>query len=143
MMDRRTQSHENMQQVMNQTQQMSLGDNVVSTGVDPFMSSTSTVQAPVTDPHIRQESADSGVGMGSNFNLGSIPEDLNDDMDSAMDVSSSLDTTLTAENQQQPQSGPTAPEQTAGGLMPSLPSELDQVLMQDVLGDKNGTLTWL
>ena len=37
----------------------------------------------------RQESADSGLGMGSNFNLGSIPEDMSMDTD--------LDTTLTAE----------------------------------------------
>ena len=45
--------------------------------------------------HNKQESADSGLGMGSNFNLGSIPEDMGlETMDTA-----DLDTTLTEGNQ--------------------------------------------
>ncbi len=47
------------------------------------------------ETHNRQESADSGLGMGSNFNLGSIPEDMGlETMDTA-----DLDTTLTESNQ--------------------------------------------
>ena len=49
------------------------------------------------ETHNRQESADSGLGMGSNFNLGSIPEDMGlETMDTA-----DLDTTLTESNQVQ------------------------------------------
>jgi hypothetical protein len=47
---------------------------------------------PLEMQHIREESADSGLGMGSTFHLGSIPEDLSG-MDS-MDTGD-LDTTLT------------------------------------------------
>ena len=96
---------------------------------DPFLSQPSAQQP---DLHNRQESADSGVGgMGSNFNLGSIPEVDMDTMD--------MDTTLT--------------EEDTGGLI------LPQELMQDVLnmnrsnsnggasqqsGDNNGVgVTWL
>merc|ERR1719412_1591046 len=57
------------------------------TAIDPFLGQGQQ-QAEV---HNRQESADSGLGMGSNFNLGSIPEDMGlENMDTA-----DLDTTLT------------------------------------------------
>lgn len=99
---------------------------------DPFLSQPQPQPAPQPDLHNRQESADSGVGgMGSNFNLGSIPEVDMDTMD--------MDTTLT--------------EEDTGGLI------LPQELMQDVLNmnrsnsngqqqqqssDNNGVgVTWL
>lgn len=48
-------------------------------GIDPFLSTT--------DLHNRQESSDSGVGLGSNFNLGCIPEDQPpDEMDLSEDL---------------------------------------------------------
>ena len=40
------------------------------TKLDPFLAQTNG------DPHIRQESADSGLGMGSFPNLGTISEDM-------------------------------------------------------------------
>merc|ERR1719499_1521967 len=60
------------------------------TDADPFLGNTAAAPSAEMHPaHPKQESTDSGVGgMGSNFNLGSIPEV---DMDSAMDTSD-LDT---------------------------------------------------
>ena len=65
---------------------------------DPFLTSThqqQQQQQQQADLHNRQESADSGLGMGSNFNLGSIPEDISG-MES-MDTGD-LDTTLTGDS---------------------------------------------
>merc|ERR1711974_596494 len=78
---------------------------------DPFL--TSTQQQQQADLHNRQESADSGLGMGSNFNLGSIPEDISG-MES-MDTGD-LDTTLTGD------STPTAAN--TDHLMTTLPEAL-------------------
>lgn len=44
-----------------------------ATNLDPFLGNPA---ANNSEMHNRQESADSGLGMGSNFNLGSIPEDM-------------------------------------------------------------------
>ena len=105
--DRCQSQNQEVQAAMNHAQEMlmrqSLGENpVVTSGMDPFLSNasqqTGNTANSQSDLHNRQESADSGVGMGSNFNLGSIPEDLPVDMDSAMDVGSDLDTTLTEAN---------------------------------------------
>jgi protein yorkie len=183
-LERRAQSQENMQAAMNQTQEMLMRHTIIDSnhspgpsggsGMDPaFLSSAqaaaaqAAAQAAQTELHNRQESADSGVGgMGSNFNLGSIPEDLPEGMDT-----SDLDTTLTPGS-----SGTPGPESTTSGaptpttsvtggaggagsngnsnmmdstdqLMPSLPAELGEVLdadiMQDVLGGNKGGMTWL
>merc|ERR1719238_1249497 len=78
--------------------------------VDPFLA------GQPGDLHNRQESADSGLGMGSNFNLGSIPEDISG-MES-MDTGD-LDTTLTGD------STPTAATVNTDHLMTSLPDALD------------------
>ena len=87
----RSASHENV--AMTQAQEMmmrhSLNDGA-NTNIDPFLASSQPGET-----HNRQESADSGLGMGSNFNLGSIPEDMGlETMDTA-----DLDTTLTESNQ--------------------------------------------
>merc|ERR1712083_168079 len=79
---------------------------------DPFLTSTQQQQQQA-DLHNRQESADSGLGMGSNFNLGSIPEDI-PGMES-MDTGD-LDTTLTGD------STPTAAN--TDHLMTNLPENL-------------------
>merc|ERR1712203_721753 len=87
---------------------------------DPFLTSTQQQQQQQqqqqADLHNRQESADSGLGMGSNFNLGSIPEDISG-MES-MDTGD-LDTTLTGD------STPTAATVNTDHLMTSLPDALD------------------
>jgi hypothetical protein len=47
---------------------------------------------PISGPnemqHVREESADSGLGLGSSFNLGSIPEDMSglETMDTGLDA---------------------------------------------------------
>merc|ERR1711981_1330148 len=90
---------------------------------DPFLTSTQQQQQQA-DLHNRQESADSGLGMGSNFNLGSIPEDISG-MES-MDTGD-LDTTLTGE------STPTANTHTDDHLMPTLPVELGDDISNDLM----------
>ena len=86
---------------------------------DPFLTSTQQQQQQQqqqqADLHNRQESADSGLGMGSNFNLGSIPEDI-PGMES-MDTGD-LDTTLTGD------STPTAATMNSDHMMNSLPENL-------------------
>ena len=152
----RSQSQENMQAAMNQTQEMLMRHSLMesnngqpqqpnSANGDPFLAAAHAAAVQKQELHNRQESADSGVGgMGSNFNLGSIPEDIPVEMDTT-----DLDTTLTATPT------PNTPsDQTPGGmdqsdqLMPSLPAELGEVLnsdidiMQEVLGSNRST-TWL
>lgn len=91
---------------------------------DPFLTSTHQQQQQA-DLHNRQESADSGLGMGSNFNLGSIPEDISG-MES-MDTGD-LDTTLTGD------STPTAGSNAADDhLMTSLPVDLDEDISSDII----------
>ena len=161
-LERRSQSQENMQAAVNQTQEMFMRQTI--TDADPFLAGTPSGGAPsaaeMHPAHPKQESTDSGVGgMGSNFNLGSIPEV---DMDSAMDTSD-LDTTpAAATNGSHPTSAQPAPAQpTAAGngnamdstdqLIPSLSAELGDVvlpqdIMQDVLNTNKGdagVLTWL
>ena len=121
----RSSSHENV--AMSQAQEMmmrhSLNDG--TTNLDPFLASNQ-------ETHNRQESADSGLGMGSNFNLGSIPEDMGlENMDTA-----DLDTTLTEGNQ--PAAGPGGgmeTDQLIGtiGSLPELGEELSQDIMQTIL----------
>merc|ERR1719391_485502 len=89
------------------------------TNIDPFLGGE----------HPRQESADSGLGMGSNFNLGSIPEDMGlENMDTA-----DLDTTLTEGNQGG--AGGMETDQLIQGL-PELGETLSQDIMQNILGSK-------
>ena len=149
----RSSSQENMQQAVSQTQEMlmrhSLNDGrdqgqqqQQHTAIDPFLGQGQQ-QAEV---HNRQESADSGLGMGSNFNLGSIPEDMGlENMDTA-----DLDTTLT-DNSGAPlasQTGTTNMETEE--LIPSIPElgdELSNDIMQTILNTNTNKveneLTWL
>merc|ERR1719471_1967291 len=118
----RSSSHENV--AMSQAQEMmmrhSLNDG--TTNIDPFLASNQ-------ETHNRQESADSGLGMGSNFNLGSIPEDMGlENMDTA-----DLDTTLTEGNQGG--AGGMETDQLIQGL-PELGETLSQDIMQNILGSK-------
>merc|ERR1719336_1948245 len=83
---------------------------------DPFLS-IAQQQQQQSEMHNRQASADSGVGgMGSQYNLGPIPEDDMMDTD--------LDTTLTAETQPgAPQAGQPTPTTT---VLMNAPSGDDQ-----------------
>lgn len=136
----RSASQENV--AMTQAQEMmmrhSLSDGVTGhTSIDPFLG-----QGNPGEAHNRQESADSGLGMGSNFNLGSIPEDMGlENMDTA-----DLDTTLTESSLQgqQQQQGMETEE-----LIPTLPElgdELSNDIMQTILNTnkvEDNSLTWL
>lgn len=132
----RSASHENV--AMSQAQEMmmrhSLNDGA-NTNIDPFLAS-----GQPGETHNRQESADSGLGMGSNFNLGSIPEDMGlETMDTA-----DLDTTLTESNQGTG-SGPGTSGAGAGtgmetdqliSSLPELGEDLGQDIMQTILNNK-------
>ncbi|CAG2170780.1 unnamed protein product [Oppiella nova] len=52
----------------------STGIRLASTGIDPFLSGNNS--AFNNDCHSRQESADSGLGLGSNYSLPHTPEDF-------------------------------------------------------------------
>ena len=114
----------------------SLGD--APAGGDPFLGGGQPGGQSAQEQHNRQESADSGVGMGSNFNLMRIPEDMD------MDTSSAMDTTLTNENvdcSSSAASSSVAASSTTAvgnmdaseGLMPNLPPELGEVLSSDIM----------
>jgi len=133
-MARRSTSQENMAQA--QTMMMRLSHNDGHTALDPFLA------GQVGETHNRQVSEDSGLGMGSNFNLGIIPEDMDTD----------LDTTLTETSMQQ--GGVATPQSQHPGmeteeLIPTLPElgdELNNDIMQTILNTnkgENGSLTWL
>jgi protein yorkie len=153
---------DNIQAAVNATQEMlmrqSLNCNVTPPTQNPFHSVN---HRPLEMQHIREESADSGLGMGSSFNLGSIPEDITgmEAMDS-MDTGD-MDTTLT-------DSATPTPTTTLGGckmkrmgdshlesgdtLQPDL-EDFQNDLMQTLLTSQNqqfnptdvneGPLTWL
>merc|ERR1719187_3236902 len=95
------------------------------TAIDPFLGQGQQQ----SEVHNRQESADSGLGMGSNFNLGSIPEDMGmENMDT------DLDTTLTDTNMQGSQQSGNGMETEE--LIPSIPElgdELSNDIMQTIL----------
>ena len=107
------------------------------TKMDPFLAQTAS------EAHNRQESADSGLGMGSNFNLGPIPEDMG--MES---MDTDLDTTLTDTNQQQQQQQQQQGMDTEE-LIPTLPElgeELSRDFMNTIFSSNQpveNELTWL
>jgi len=111
---------------MSQAQEMMMRHSLnegapAHTNIDPFLAGETH--------HNKQESADSGLGMGSNFNLGSIPEDMGlENMDTA-----DLDTTLTEGNQGG--AGGMETDQLIQGL-PELGETLSQDIMQNILGSK-------
>ena len=80
----------------------SLSEAGNGTKLDSFMAAQNGSNI---EQHNRQESTDSGLGMGSNFNLGIISEDVG--MES---METDLDTTLTESSQQQP-TQPQQPQQ--------------------------------
>jgi len=100
------QERENTQQGLTQAQEMmmrhSLSEAGNGTKLDSFMAAQNGSNI---EQHNRQESTDSGLGMGSNFNLGIISEDVG--MES---METDLDTTLTESSQQQP-TQPQQPQQ--------------------------------
>ena len=162
--------HDNIQAAVNATQEMLMRQSLNSDGApspqDPFHPLN---HRPLEMQHIREESADSGLGMGSNFNLGSIPEDMGMDGMDSMDTGD-LDTTLTdpatptpttnligcGMQQQQVVDAGSAME-SGDTLIPNLQNDIGEEfqndLMQTILTSQNqqqnqqlpneGPLTWL
>lgn len=108
-------------------QEMLMRSSLSEPGSDPYLPSANN------EIHNRQESADSGLGMGSNFNLGSIPEDISgiESMDTG-----DLDTTLTgdinnpvvsAANATPSSANPSQRDASADHLLTSLPSDLGEM----------------
>lgn len=79
------QSADSMQAAVNATQEMLMRQNLNDVAITPISAISGEMQ------HVREESADSGLGMGSSFNLGSIPEDIS----GLETMDTDLDTTLT------------------------------------------------
>jgi len=143
-----------MVQAQEMLMRQSLAEGAV--GADPFLGGNPSAAAPASaaDLHNRQESADSGVGMGSTLQLGSIPEDV--DMDTGEMDATLTEATPTGGAGDMDVSRPPA-EMTADGLISSLGDALPDNIMQDVLspaanaaaangnlkGSGNGNLTWL
>ena len=134
-----------------------MNDVSTSPSLDPFLGYTNP-QSTNEMQHVREESADSGLGMGSNFNLGSIPEDIT----GLETMDTDLDSTLTD------QSGTTPTSSLIGcgglqqviedgsnmdstdSLMPSIQADIgDEIsndMMQSILNNSrqgDGALTWL
>lgn len=156
--------HDTMQAAVNATQEMlmrqNLNDSCTSPQgqqqqqrLDPFLGSSA---GPNEMQHVREESADSGLGLGSNFNLGSIPEDIS----GLETMDTDLDTTLTEQPTSTSASGGLASVLDDGSnmdstdsLMPTLPADLgDEIsndIMQSILSNSrpgaaiDGALTWL
>ncbi|ODN04606.1 Transcriptional coactivator YAP1 [Orchesella cincta] len=118
--------------------------------LDPFLSGSTmgNPSTPSSDFHSRQESADSGLGMGNSYSLPNTPEDFLSTMDDNMDTISenglggaSLDTGDI------PILG-SDPVDSTDDLVPSLlPDELSSELldeMQSIINSKSDNgMTWL
>lgn len=159
--------HDNIQAAVNATQEMLMRQNLNGDGAqspqDPFHPLN---HRPIEMQHIREESADSGLGMGSNFNLGSIPEDMGMEGMDSMDTGE-LDTTLTdpatptpsttligcGMQQQQVVDQGNPNDTLIPNLQADLGGEFQSDLMQTILTSQNqqqvnqiaqdGQLTWL
>lgn len=127
---------------VNIAQEMLMRHSLSESGGDPFLTSSQN-----NEIHNRQESADSGLGMGSNFNLGSIPEDISgiESMDTG-----DLDTTLTGDingvasasavSSNPSSNNPGTRPDVQDHLLTSLPSDLGEMstdLMESFLGDSS------
>jgi protein yorkie len=155
--------HENIQAAVNATQEMLMRHNLNGDGNPPTQDPFHPLnQQQLEIQHIREESADSGLGMGSNFNLGSIPEDVTG-MDS-MDTGD-LDTTLTDPATPTPNTAligygmqriDNSNTESGNTMIPTqqtaMADEFQNGLMQTILTSQNqqattmateGTLTWL
>ena len=101
--------------------------------------------------HNRQASADSGVGgMGSQYNLGPIPED--DRMDTALDTTLTADNTPAASGQQAPavtqlQAAPGQQAPATEQLISSLPAEMlgqdSELMLNEILSDDTRQPQWI
>ena len=107
--------------------------------------------AAQSEMHNRQASADSGVGgMGSQYNLGPIPED--DMMDTDLDTTLTADNTPAASGQQAPavtqlQAAPGQQAPATEQLISSLPAEMlgqdSELMLNEILSDDTRQPQWI
>jgi len=141
----RSTSQENVALNQAQSMMMRLSHNEGHT-IDPFLSQRVAVEQQ--QAHNRQESADSGLGMGSTVYLPIITEDMDTDLDQTLTESSMQSATPTP--QTAPHSGMEVGEELISTL-PELGDELNSDIMQTILNSsgpvankaENGSLTWL
>jgi len=117
--------------------------------LDPFLSgSMGNPSTPSSDFHSRQESADSGLGMGTSYTLPNTPEDYLNTMDDNMDTISENDLGgASLDTGDIPILG-SDPVDSTDDLVPSLlPDELSSELldeMQSIMNSKSDNgMTWL
>lgn len=108
----------------------------LSTSLDSFLEG-------VTDFHSRQESADSGLGLGPNYSLPNTPEDFLSSMDDVDDQSTDLGLDLQTANIDLGDEN-----MDSDDLIPSLQEELNADILSDVealltSSSKDSVLTWL
>ncbi|KAG8186525.1 hypothetical protein JTE90_023953 [Oedothorax gibbosus] len=116
-------------------EKLSLAASPPATDIDSFLEGA-------TDFHSRQESADSGLGLGPNYSLPHTPEDFLSNLDDMEDRTSNdlgldLQTTLDLGDD----------NMDTDDLVPSLQEELNADILSDVeallAANKDSVLTWL
>merc|ERR1712071_213039 len=156
-----------MRRPMTASSPMTVGTNstneLSSNTVDPFLSAASATTAAVTtvvtgsstlatDFHARQESADSGLGMGGSYSLPHTPEDflasMDDTMDTTLDCPASVGTVDMNDISALESGEMPAHMDTTDDLVPTLDlgEELSTDILNDVLLNSNkvdNVLTWL
>ncbi|XP_050423998.1 transcriptional coactivator YAP1 [Adelges cooleyi] len=134
------------QQEIIRQQELMLRSGQTTNDLDPFLSCSSSVD------HSRQESADSGLGLGNNYSLPHTPEDfLSSNMDDNMDCTSESDNPGPSSDMSVVDSQEMASLDVTDDLVPSL--QLGDEFSSDILDEvqslidpnnKPGSiLTWL
>ena len=118
---------------------------------DSLFQQAAAAAAAQSEMHNRQASADSGVGgMGSQYNLGPIPED--DMMDTDLDTTLTADNTPAASGQQAPavtqlQAAPGQQAPATEQLISSLPAEMlgqdSELMLNEILSDDTRQPQWI
>ncbi|XP_076340633.1 transcriptional coactivator YAP1-like isoform X2 [Tachypleus tridentatus] len=106
-----------------------------STGLDPFLAGT--------DFHSRQESGDSGLGLGSNFSLPHTPDNFLV-LDETGDPRQQVGTELGPEGLQNTNIDLGMENMDSDDLMPSLQEDFMEHILSDVLnGNRDNVMTWV
>jgi protein yorkie len=126
---------------------------ISSTGIDPFLGGTN---GPLNnDCHSRQESADSGLGLGPNYSLPHTPEDFLNNIDDAVNsgddtnnnLSRNSNNDLGLDTLQVPNLDLGTENMESDDLVPSLPDDFNADLLSNVEAlldtNRDNIMTWL
>jgi protein yorkie len=125
---------------------------ISSTGIDPFLGGNN---GPLNnDCHSRQESADSGLGLGSNYSLPNTPEDflsIEDTINSADDANNNMNRNagndLGLDSLQVANLDLGTENMESDDLVPSLPDDFNADLLSNVEAlldtNRDNIMTWL